>query len=892
MGRSVRPVRTKQKTKKPELPLINLIEDTSNRFFDPDNLQRDTSPFELPAYIQANLKHHLRPYQRQALLHLAWTLMQTNREQYRQLLFNMATGSGKTDVMAAIILYLYADYGYQNFLFVVNTNAVVAKTVDNLLNSAAEKYLYQPNITINGEHVEIRSVKQYPVHPEAGVIYLRLTTIQTLVNELSSPRENGLTYESLAYQPLVILADEAHHFSAQTKSKADQLNRSWENVLDRVRQSNPANRQLEFTATVDLQDEVVYQKYRDKIVYQYELSQFIKEGYAKKVYRLQANNDDSTKMLNAVLLSQYRKRLAHALGIQEFKPVILFKANKIAISKQTRDTFLTQIAALNVHDLGRFIRQQQRTSVSQALKLAYEYWLSQDLATVVVELKRDFQPLNTINVNDSAREGILGDQNDLHNLNTLESPDNPFRVIFAVAKLSEGWDVLNLYDIVRIGEQPTTLKQTNSEAQLIGRGARYNPFRFQNKISYTRRFDNQKPDRQLLESLYYHTINEPTYLDNLKKSFDKMDLPVEDDNDFDVFVTKVKPAFKQTKVYREGKLYYNVVEDVPDEAFTSLARYGIDTTTISEVNLVDSTQETDYNAGANHSDALTETRPVLNFKTDQAIVKKALARNHFFRFNQLTQYVPTLKTMREFRTGDQWLGGIRLFARVSRDTAPLNRIQQLHAVEQYLVYVQKQLVNNFHRQRGTNRFQAMPIAHLVHDYQKRVPLHFANKLVAEWIQPYSMRGKSWYVYEEAIVDKLEKACIDLIGSFVERLKRSYADIYLIRNDEQNSNFKLHDFGQHMTHYAGFMPDFVLYLGAEQTIYQIYIEPKGSQLLERDQWKEDLLKKIKPQNVKIIGEDSQVRLYGVRFFVQGDARNIEADLQSKNLLPKNNSNLLG
>lgn len=892
MGRSVRSMCRNQKTKKSKLPLINLIKHDSNRFFDPDNPQRDTSPFELPAYVQANLKHHLRPYQRQALLHLAWTLMQPNHNQYRQLLFNMATGSGKTDVMAAIILYLYADYGYQNFLFVANTNAVVAKTIDNLLNSAAEKYLYEPNITINGEHVEIRSVQQYPVHPEAGVIYLRLTTIQSLGNDLSNPRENGLTYESLSYQPLLILADEAHHFSAQTKSKAEQLNRSWENVLDRVRQSNPANRQLEFTATIDLLNESVYQKYRDKVVYQYDLSQFIKEGYAKRVYRLQANNDDSTKMLNAVLLSQYRKRLAHALGIQEFKPVILFKANKIAISKQTRDSFLTQIAALNVQDLGRFIRQQQLTSVSQALKSAYEYWLSQDLATAVVELKRDFQPLNTINVNDSPREGFLGDQNDLHNLNTLESPDNPFRAIFAVAKLSEGWDVLNLYDIVRIGEQPTTLNQTTSEAQLIGRGARYNPFRYQSKISYTRRFDNQKPDRQLLESLYYHTINEPTYLDNLKKSFDKMDLPVEDDSDFDVFATKVKPGFKQTKVYRKGQLYYNIVEDVPDESFTSLARYGIDTTTISEVNLVNSTQETDYNAGANHSDALTETRPVLNFKTDQALVKKAIARNHFFRFNQLTQHIPTLKTMREFCTGDQWLGGIRLFARVSRDAAPLNRTQQLHAVEQYLVYVQKQLVNNFQRQRGTNRFQAMPIAHLVHDYQKRVPRHDNKKFVSEWIQPYSMKDKPWYVYEEAIVDKLEKACIDLIGSFVERLKVNYTEIYLIRNDEQNSNFKLHDFGQHMTHYEGFMPDFILYLGAEQTIYQIYIEPKGSQLIEQDQWKEDLLTKIEPQNVKVIGECSQVRLYGVRFFIQGDTRNIEADLQHKNLLPKHNADYLG
>ena len=237
---------------------------------------------------------------------------------------------------------------------------------------------------------------------------------------------------------MIILADEAHHFSAGTKSKEDQKERSWEYVLDRIRQANKHNRQFEFTATLDLQNEAIYQKYRQKIVYRYDLSRFIHQGYSKRVYRLQANNDDENKMLNAVLLSQYRKRIANELKIPDFKPVILFKSNKIAVSKDARTTFLSMISQLNITDLTDFLKHQQNTSHSQALKQAYDYWLSQDLGTAIVELKRDFQAMNTINVNDSAKEGILGDLNDLHNLNTLESSDNPFRVIFAVAKLSEG----------------------------------------------------------------------------------------------------------------------------------------------------------------------------------------------------------------------------------------------------------------------------------------------------------------------------------------------------------------------------------------------------------------------------------------------------------------------
>src|SRR5699024_9113927 len=99
------------------------------------------------------------------------------------------------------------------------------------------------------------------------------------------------------------------------------------------------------------------------------------------------------------------------------------------------------------------------------------------------------------------------------------------RVIFAVAKLNEGWDVLNLYDIVRISEGAgTTRTATDSEAQLIGRGARYFPFKYENKKSYQRRFDNVNSDLSFLETLHYHTINEEGYLANLKKSMNAVNL--------------------------------------------------------------------------------------------------------------------------------------------------------------------------------------------------------------------------------------------------------------------------------------------------------------------------------------------------------------------------------
>lgn len=863
----------KKKARELVLPIIHEINDYTSDFLKNDEPRH---AFVYPDYIKHNLKHQLRDYQKQSLYNLNYTQKDANvASRFNQLLFHMATGSGKTDVMAADMLYFYHEFGYQNFLFVVNTNAVIAKTRENMLNVQSPKYLFSQPLNIDGTPIELREVTRFPTNSEPGVIYLRLTTIQTLANELNTPRENGLTYGDLEKQKLIILADEAHHFSAGTKSKADQQNKAWEYVLDRIRQANKDNRQLEFTATIDLNNESIYEKYRDKVIFQYDLKEFQNAGYSKKIARLQANADDNEKMLNAVLLSQYRKRMAIQAGVRDFKPVILFKSNKIDVSKAARDQFLTLLDQLTIEDLAQFIAKQLNTTQSSTLRQAYTYYQTIDMGILVRELQRDFQPLNTINVNDTSSNGILGDLNDLRNLNTLEEPSNPFRAIFAVAKLSEGWDVLNLYDIVRIGEQPITSTQTNSEAQLIGRGARYNPFVYEEATSFTRRFDHSTPELQILESLHYHTINDKKYIDNLTKSFEAMHLQVEDDKDFDILTTTVKTSFKRSDVYQYGKLYYNDVEDVPESEYNGLAKYGVPVAELPTVNIETATLEATAFDTQNVA-GMNETRLV---KIDDALVKKAMARNTFFRFNTMKKYMPTLNSISEFMYEAQWLGQIKeIQATVSTgsDTV-LSRETQLLVVEKYLAYIQRMLIMNYKRQRGTNKFIGLPIKDAVQDYQKRVPVNYSDAGVHELIQTYDYKKAPWFVYNEAIVDKLERSLIELIQGYVEELQNKYKDVYLIRSDERNTKLKLHEFAGDVSHYAGFLPDFVLYLANESYIYQVYIEPKGTQLLDQDQWKEDLLTSISPESVDVIGENDQVKLYGVKFYIAGDGRQVRKDI---------------
>ena len=76
----------------------------------------------------------------------------------------------------------------------------------------------------------------------------------------------------------------------------------------------------------------------------------------------------------------------------------------------------------------------------------FVYYQSKDLEQVVRDLQWDFTNETILNANDSS---FLSEENALL-LNSLEDNNNPIRAIFAVAKLNEGWDVLNLFDIVRI----------------------------------------------------------------------------------------------------------------------------------------------------------------------------------------------------------------------------------------------------------------------------------------------------------------------------------------------------------------------------------------------------------------------------------------------------------
>ena len=137
-------------------PQKYLFEELSNK------LREYRLPYsEIPNYITENLKFELFKWQKEALLNFFDYNAIKEREEDNNpthLLFNMATGTGKTLIMAALILYYYKQ-GKNKFVFFVNQKNIVGKTEDNLTNPLHNKYLFQPSIIIDDSLVTIKKVE-------------------------------------------------------------------------------------------------------------------------------------------------------------------------------------------------------------------------------------------------------------------------------------------------------------------------------------------------------------------------------------------------------------------------------------------------------------------------------------------------------------------------------------------------------------------------------------------------------------------------------------------------------------------------------------------------------------------------------------------------------------
>lgn len=861
---------------------------------------------EMPEFTSKNLKYDFFEWQKSALENFLIFDRTSKLDDFpdlknkpTHLLFNMATGAGKTMMMAALILY-YFEKGYRHFLFFVNQNNIVDKTENNFIGSTHAKFLFTEKILQGDTVIPIRKVEMFSPHSDG--IEIKFTSIQKLYNDIHTERENQTTLADLHKLNLVMLGDEAHHLNAPTKSKkrdAEIEHKGWEHMVLELllnKNGNPSeNVLLEFTATPPEKADV-QQKYADKIITKFGLKEFLQKGYTKEINLVSSTLSKKERVLHALLFAWYRHQIALKYGIANFKPVMLFRSKTVDESKADYLAFLNWVENVQVDDFS-FLKtfstslndsdnanEQGKTRTEQALKFMQDNKFG--FAHLANWVKQNYQKHNII-ITNSENNKTKTEKTDSETeklLNNLEAADNPIRAIFTVGRLTEGWDVLNLFDIVRLYEGQNgggsnkksckTANTTVSEKQLIGRGVRYFPFAFEDKQPNKRKFDNDmQHELRILEELFYYTHDEQSrYISELKNELRKDGYLPEKDDDKVLATFKLKSEFAANKDFRELLIWANKKIPNPNAKSNNADSLQANPQTLSfQVHGNQLLQETQFTADENDETARqigtqnNFTQTIKMSEMERHIFNKALhikGKNSqsLFHFNRLQSKLD-IQNRNELQNNllKDWqieFLGLGQDKQVRPDDKLAGCLKILEMVEKHLNESDMPFI-------GTKEFTPKKLWEIFGTPKQK------------WVKKDDVKTtiatqNDWYVMDNFAGTSLEEALIQFISARLGDLKSQY-DIHLIRNEEV---FKLNNFANG----EGFMPDFILLLKDKQKSssngvndflhYQIFIEPKGEHLVKTDRWKEEFLEAITAEygKDKILQKDTpHYRLIGLPFF---------------------------
>lgn len=357
----------------------------------------------------------LREPNRRALATLVEQLAEASGE-YRELVADLATGVGKTYLMAALVDYL-AIQGVRHVLVVTPGSTIQRKTLDNF-DRASARYVPGADVAptlITPENFRTATVGTALHDPSRLKVFV--FNVQQLIRPSDKAsrrvRETDENIGQALYvqleqaDDLIVIGDEHHIYRSQAKA----FHAAIRDLAPRAL--------VGLTATPNPGD-------AGKVVFRYTLGEAIADGHVKIpviVYRRDGTHDERTQLSDAChLLAQ--KELAYAAYRQadptagEVSPVLFVVTESIEHSRE----------------VGQLLSQ--------------ESFLGDPRAVLEV----------TSEASDEA----------LRELGDVERPDSPIRAIVSVNMLREGWDVRNIAVIVALRRLAS---QTLTE-QILGRGLR------------------------------------------------------------------------------------------------------------------------------------------------------------------------------------------------------------------------------------------------------------------------------------------------------------------------------------------------------------------------------------------------------------------------------------
>lgn len=517
----------------------------------------------------------------------------------------------------------------------------------------------------------------------------------------------------------------------------------------------------------------------------------------------------------------------------------MFKSERIEESKKNQERFNTFLENLSPLDLENFFHYSRNAFFKAAKNFFDEKNYTPNL---VAFLQTKFKKSTQINTNNEKEleKGMLL-------LNSLEDRDNPKRVIFSVDKLNEGWDVLNLFDIVRL-KNKASQKDTIKDAQLIGRGARYYPFSYNDfkpsRIEfYQRKFDFSNP-LSALERLDYHAIYNSEFIAQLNNELRELGLGL---------IEKEKTTIPLTPTKRFKCYYASNTKDKKKNLFN------MDYSDSIEVKLQSLHAPLfAFNVREKKVDFKEENKGDRTYFKPHTLDKIPI--NYFLKaLNLKNLNFKTLKRAFKKHAFNNKVGFIKQY--ISPLKTNFHKSQKFDNNEILLklaVYIIENLKDTLLKEQDKPSVSALEL--------KEFETHERSLSASEWEKDIPFY--EWLLFKDMrkLDSDLERDFLGFINDHKEVLDKKFKEWCVLRNDHF-TELKVFCNIENSPYYAqGFEPDFILFAQThsdEFLGFTCYMEAKGEHLEPSNAWKEEFLEML--ENATLKSHNKKLHLKGLPFF---------------------------
>lgn len=445
---------------------------------------------------------------------------------------HMATGTGKSYVMFAVA-FLSIILGKVKRVLVLGPSSTV---IEAGLSGKFREYLYEQKglelikkLPQKYRHVNINLLNENKPIVDNSIIIENINAIYN--KERNSIGDTLFT----GTDEVLVLSDEVHHAYSHLKYTDSGLimdaeggtgdtrdERLWMKFL---RQEKRIKRHIGFTGTPYNQDE-----YFCDVIYNYSINEAIGK-YIKKIDPIIKTESDegnikltSSQKYEQILITHQRNKERYSYKNKEgevlLKPITIFINNSQSSAQRNTQEF--------VEELADFLRDNNTEYASLPGSQLRQIAAEKVICVISKPTDKDYQEkLDRIEETDP------------------QQPGGKVEFVFAVNKLSEGWDVDNVYQIVPMEERVFNSKLLIS--QVLGRGLR---------------LPRNVPQAYILQNYPVVTVtNHEKFADHIKELVDAVTL-CETRFSSEVFDTENYERFKHH--FNLFNLNYNFAEKLED----------------------------------------------------------------------------------------------------------------------------------------------------------------------------------------------------------------------------------------------------------------------------------------------------------------------------------------